>query len=382
MVEMRTARISEVDDFESAIADIKAQINLSTLKKHTGAILFYGWDFYESGMAQAICNALPFDVMGMTAMGSASPQGYGYFDLTLAVMTSDEVSFTGGIVTDIDKNNYEAKISDLYKRLCDKTTGAPAMIFSFMPLSRGMEGNLLLNAVNKISEGIPIWGSLPSSMGFDYSTVGVVYNGTHCQKGMAMMFVNGPVTPRFITAALPERNISRTRGIITKSEGSVVWEVNDMPVLEYFSYLKMEIGANNMHATPIMVHLPSVPEPMPRAMYLVQEDGSILLGGNAPEGAAISVGNIDTNTIVESCTQGLAEVIKEKRAAIVMPCASRSILMAPDQEGEMRLIREKLNESGIPFLMGYSNGEISPVLDTEGKLRNHFHNFTFCACVL
>jgi hypothetical protein len=36
----------------------------------------------------------------------------------------------------------------------------------------------------------------------------------------------------------------------------------------------------------------------------------------------------------------------------------------------------------IPYVLAYAGGEICPVRGEDGKLRNHFHNFTFSLCVL
>ena len=65
-----------------------------------------------------------------------------------------------------------------------------------------------------------------------------------------------------------------------------------------------------------------------------------------------------------------------------MPCVTRYIMLAPDQESELRLIHEELSKDGKPFMMGYSGGEICPMPGRDGKPRNRFHNYTFCACIL
>jgi hypothetical protein len=35
---------------------------------------------------------------------------------------------------------------------------------------------------------------------------------------------------------------------------------------------------------------------------------------------------------------------------------------------------------GVPYMLGYSGGEVCPVPDESQKLRNRFHNFTFSIC--
>jgi hypothetical protein len=57
-------------------------------------------------------------------------------------------------------------------------------------------------------------------------------------------------------------------------------------------------------------------------------------------------------------------------------------MLSPDQESELRLIEEKLANTGKPFMMGYSGGEICPIPGDDGRTQNRFHNYTFCACVI
>jgi len=63
-------------------------------------------------------------------------------------------------------------------------------------------------------------------------------------------------------------------------------------------------------------------------------------------------------------------------------------MLAPDQESELRLIYETLtgnaggNFAELPYMMGYSGGEICPMPGPDGKLYNRFHNYTFCAFVI
>jgi hypothetical protein len=384
MITMYTARTAEVDVFDEAIAEIKSQIDLNALKKHSCGIIFCCMDYNESGMMKALCDALPFDVIGMTSMGTTDSRGYGFFDLTLTVLTSDEVQFKAGMVKDINRMNYEEKINELYGGIRAEVNGDPSFILSFTPLFNEVAGYEMVAAADRAVNGVPIWGSMSSSINFTPESVSVMCNGEYSNTGLTMMFFCGVVKPRFVLTSLPEYSISNMRGIITKSDGAVLIEINDMPVLEYLSYLGVEVTTENIRATPLMVYHEGTKEPVALAFYEAMENGRLFIGGAVPEGASISIGGIDNTTIVESCEQGLKEILEmeNRHATLLLPCVTRGVMMAPDQEGEMKLIHETLSKSGLPFAMGYSGGEISPMTDTEGKMHNRFHNYTFCACIL
>ena len=384
MIKMYTARTSEIDEIGEAISEIKSQIDFSALKKNSGGLIFCHIDFIESGMVEALCKELPFNVIGMTSMVGADNKGYGLFDLTLSVFTSDEVTFEAGMTDSINDENYKIEIDGLYNRVRGQADSDPAMIFTFMPYIRDVSGYEVVAAMDKSCGGIPMWGSISNNIDFNYEKVYTVCNGKSLRAGIAMMFVNGPAEPEFIVSSIPERNISDNRAVITKSDGAVLYEINDLPVLDYLANIGLIITKENITTTPLMVYYDNAEKPVALGFYTLFEDGSVLTGGEMPVGTSFAVGSIDAQGIFESAQDGLKKIeeIKDRQATLMLPCVTRYIMLAPDQESELHLIEETLAESGSPFMMGYSGGEICPMPDTNGKLRNRFHNYTFCACVL
>ena len=384
MITMYTARTSEIDEIDEALNEIKSQIDFGALKKNSGGLIFCHIDFVESGVVAALCEALPFNVIGMTSMANADEHGYSLFDLSLTVLTSDEVTFEAGMTDSITADNYEAEIARLYAGTRARTSSDPAMIFTFMPYLRDVAGYEVVAAMDAACRGVPLWGSITNNIDFNYETVQTICNGKNLPGGVAMMFVTGPVEPKFIVSSLPERNISNNRGIVTKSDRAVLREVNDLPILEYLSDIGLVITKENITTTPLMVHYEGAVEPVALGFYTLYEDGSLLAGGELPVGTPFAVGSIDADGIFESAEKGLREILDktDRQATLLLPCVTRYIMLAPDQEGELRLIKEQLSDGAHPFMMGYSGGEICPMLGQDGKYYNRFHNYSFCACIL
>jgi hypothetical protein len=384
MVKMYTARTSEIDDIGLAISEIKSQIDFSALKKNSGGIFFCHLDYIESGVVKALCDELPFNVIGMTSMAGADEHGYGLYDLTLTVLTSDEVSFEAGMTENINQGNYKAEVDKLYKQVRKNVSDDPVLIFTFMPYIMDVSGYEVVAVMDEVCHGIPMWGSITNNIDFNYELVQTVCNGKWLPGAVAMMFVNGPVKPEYIVSSIPERNISNNRAIITKSNGAILQEVNNMPILDYLKNIGLIITKDNITTTPLMVYYGDATEPVALGFYTLFEDGSVLTGGEMPEGTSFAVGSIDSEGIYESAKIGLDKITdnKNRNATLMFPCVTRYIMLAPDQEGELRLIEERMAESGGPFMMGYSGGEICPMPGQDGKLYNRFHNYTFCACIL
>jgi len=381
MIEMYTARTAEIDE---ALSEIKSQIDLSALKKYSDGLIFCHLDFIDTGVVEALCNELPFDVIGMTSMANADEHGYGLYDLTLTVLTSDEVSFSVGMTNAIDHDNYKTEIDRLYNQIRSDVDYDPTMIFTFMPYIRDVAGYEVVAAMDKSCHGIPLWGSITNSIDFNYETVYTICNGNTLGAGLAMMFVNGSVEPEFIVSSIPERNIFNTRAIVTNSEGALLREINDLPVLEYLANIGLIITKENITTTPLMVYYDGTEEPVALGFYTLFEDGSVLTGGEIPVGTSFAVGSIDSQGIFESAQMGLAQITDrdDRQATLLLPCVTRYIMLSPDQDSELRLIDKQLANNRHPFMMGYSGGEVCPMPGPDGKLHNRFHNYTFCACTL
>ncbi|MDR2550410.1 MAG: FIST C-terminal domain-containing protein [Desulfobulbus sp.] len=384
MITMYTARTSEIDEINEAISEIKSQIDFSSLKKNSGGLIFCHIDFVSSGVVAALCKELPFHIIGMTSMATADEHGYSLFELNLTVLTSDEVVFEAGMTNGIDENNYNDEVHQLYNKIRSRVTSDPSMIFTFMPYIREVSGYEVVASMDAACHGIPMWGSITNNIDFNYETVQTICNGNNLSSGVAMMFLNGPIEPKFIVSSIPECNIANKRAIITKSNGAVLHEINDLPVLKYLANVGLTINKENITTTPMMVYYDGADIPVALGFYTMFEDGSLLTGGKMPIGTSVAVGSIDAQGITESSENGLKQILdcKNRQATLLLPCVTRYIMLAPDQEKELRLIKEKLAASGKPFMMGYSGGEICPMPGPDGKFRNRFHNYTFCACLL
>jgi len=192
-----------------------------------------------------------------------------------------------------------------------------------------------------------------------------------------MILVNGNVTPEFKAMALPDRYTRHDRAVITESEGPILRKVNDMPMMDYLS----SVGYTVQTGAPIMVYYEGNDKPIALSIYMTFEDGSILCGGECPVGAAIALGDISREVVLETSNESIQYIAnaKDKNAAIIVPCSVRYFALYPESDEEMKLTADVVK---LPYIMGYTGGELCPVADKDGVLRNRFHNFTYTSCLL
>ena len=384
MVKMITAYTEEVDELEDGINEILGQIDLGTLLKNSVGMVTCHHDFIDSGFVGELRKKLPFDFIGMSTLASANKYGQSMYSLSLTVLSSDEISFETCMCGSLNAENYKEGINAVYSDTIKKLPGQPSLILSFFPFIQEVDGATLHRRLDEVCKGIPFWGSLASNVDGSFESCFVFRNGTVDKAGLAMILIHGPLDPEFIVVSLPSQNISKNRGQITRSSGCTLNEINGMPAQKYLETLGITIKPGAPIVTPLMVYYEGSTEPVALGMYSANEDGSFLCGGEMPVGAQIAIGEITSEGILSSTGTGIERIInsKKRNGVLFLPCISRYLMLAPNQSDEMALLIEKVgNGSLMPFMIGYSGGELCPVRDEGGVLRNRFHNYTFTACV-
>jgi hypothetical protein len=380
-ISLRSAFTEEIDGADVALQEILDQLEPQTLKEHSLGILYCYADFVESGVAEHIARELPFDVIGMTSMASASPAGKGLYRLTLAVLTSDDVRFTIASTPSVSTDNYQQAVAEAWQDAAARAEGPPRFVIGFLPFLKDVAGQEILDAFDAASGRVPLWGSIASGTDMTYADCHTIHNGAVRQRSVVLALVDGAVNPEFVVTSIPERNVYEHKAIITKSEGCVLSEINDMPVLDYMHSLGIVFDQGDQTTLPLMLDYRDGSQPVALAMYAFLDDGSVLCGGPVPQGALISLGEIDSQGILETAYESLDKLLAFTGSSgfLMLPCVTRFVMLAPRQEDEMAGVMERL-EGQLPYVLGYSGGELCPVRTEDGSWRNRFHNYTFMAC--
>ena len=385
MIQMITAYTTEVDEVEDALNEILGQFDLKELKKNTVGIITCHLDFVDSGFIRELCLKLPFNVVGMTTMASANQHGSDMYALSLTVLTSDDVLFETAITEPLNLDNYKENLETAYSDAVSKFPGRPSLVITFYPYHTNLSGALITGALDDISEGVPFWGSIASDTEASNEHSIVFHNSNAEKESLVMALLYGEVDPEFIVVSIPPQNIRKDRGQITDSDGCVLKEINGIPALKYLENLGVMILKEYSVIMPLMVYYEGNAIPIATAIYSVNDDGSMLCGTEMTKGALIAVGEITIDGILATADEGMSRLIKcgKRNGALFLPCVTRYVMLTPDHSGELELIARRLeNGEVMPFMAGYSSGEVCPVRDESGTLRNRFHGFTFSACIL
>jgi hypothetical protein len=385
MIKMLTAYTTEVDDVDDALAEIFGQIDLNSLAENSVGIVACYYEFVETGIISALSERLPFDVIGCTVMGSATNAQYGLEQLSLTILTSDDVRFSTAFSEPITVAGVAEQATDVYRQARDKLPGDPSLIFALVPFSADISGEGILKTLNATSGGVPIFGTLSSDSLMTFENSRTFWNGQIHQFKIALILMQGAIDPRFYVTVTSEKNIQRQRAIVTESEGYLLKRVNDMPLLDYLATIGIQTqNFNEMTSLPFMVDYNDGTKPVAFSIYGITKAGAYC-GGEMPVGAHISFAEVDYNSVMETAETIVRRALEDARqnganGILAIPCITRCLVINPNAEDEMKKTAELIGAE-FPFSLLYSGGEICPLYTEKGEIVNRFHNLTYTLMV-
>ncbi|MDR2786036.1 MAG: FIST C-terminal domain-containing protein [Treponema sp.] len=394
MIKVMTAYTTEPTDADYAVQEILTQIEDDLLANSIG-FLFCNFEFLESSLVRKLCDRLPFNVLGCVSQGFAVKDAGETFMLVLMVLSSDDVEFVSGISESLTSGD-EGVVEALYRDLLAKGPGStePAMMFAFPPMCTGLTGNAIVRTLDRVSVGVPVFGSIAVDHAAELRSPRTIYNGEYYADRLPLVLLWGNVKPRFFACSLP-RGVRITQNAeITEAEGNRLISINNMPAAAFME--KIGIGnqgdVNIMYAFPIVVDSHDGSEPRLIAISKTDSGGALISEQDVPTSGTVTIGTIDEKLVIES-TRYLMDKIKKasvQNGLLVFSCASR-VFTLQDPIKEMTLFRQEFADLPRPFLYTYSGGEICPLYKSEkdksekdepgeDKPVNSFHQFTVVAC--
>ena len=381
MITMLTAYTFEAEDAEYAFNEIIEQLQLKTKqKKYSAGLLFCHPDFIENGVAQKISASLPFDIIGSTFVANMINGEDNAHILSVSLFTSDDIQFAI-----MKANNLEEKesIARSYTEAIAGHTEQPSLIMAWFPMLMAVGVDDLLTEFDKVTDGVPIFGGLACDHTSDYSLWQLIINGEISREHAVAIILFGKLQPKFYVANMAEKHIVRQKSVVTKAIGNVVMEINGNPMTTYLENMGFPkgIGAEYLGCVPFLINLNDDTNRVARGVTAITSEGYGTFSGLVPEGSQISVGSIEYGDILRM-TQEVVDAVLAwgiKGGMLMHPCASHFLIMGMEAQDQKDIISQ-LNKTGLPYTVAYPGGEICPIYDDKGNMKNRYHNFTIIVC--
>ncbi|MDR0885686.1 MAG: FIST C-terminal domain-containing protein [Clostridiales Family XIII bacterium] len=399
MVKTLIAFTDEIDDIDYALEQIQEQIDFDgDLYANSVGIVSCIPAYVESGVVKALAEVVPFAIAGITTIGTTASGADDLTQLTLTVLTSDDVSFkvawTDPIQSEdasIIKRSFEASFADSDRTDADADAKPelPKLVIAYAPLSMNVGGDFFNNTIDEATGGIPCFGVLAVDDTPDYHSSQVIYNGDAAADRLAYILVYGDIEPRFHLATISQEKISKDKGVVTKSDGVQLLEINGKSVSEFLISQGLKLNKDGIfegvNSFPYIVDFNDGAAPLIRVMFMVTPEGYAVCGGSIPEGSILSVGYFDRNEIIKSTDEAIKQIDKDPdtQGILIYSCIGRYFNLEFNPEEEAEKVEDCFGPEGIPYQFTYGGGELCPIPTTDGsgRLVNRYHNCTLIACV-
>ena len=384
MIKTMTAYTTELDDEKLAVEQLKSQLNLDeNLMKNTIGIAACHYEFVLSGTFQAVCDALPFDIVGTISSAQSIHDESGVLIMTLMVITSDDVEFDK-VVTPSLLSEPGQVIADSYQAAC--RAEKPALVLTFGAFIPQNSGDEYVNVLTGISGGVPFFGTLAVDDTLDFANTFVLADGEYHRDKLVMILIYGDIHPKFFVANISDDKVLEKSALVTKSAGPVLMEVNERPIIDYFEDLGLMEASGVQYALTSLPFLLDYNDGTPKVskiFVMLTPEKYALCAGSMPEGSTLYMASIDAKDIMLTTGEAIDSILgnlSNASALLVYSCIGRSMTLGAEQFKEMELLNQKLGGK-LPFLMATSGGEICPTQISKEKAVTRFHNDAFIACL-
>jgi hypothetical protein len=383
MIKTLTAFTEEIDDTRAAVDELLGQLDLDKKQlKNSLGILHCFADFIDSGVVKAICEKLPFDVVGTTTMSLASPGGLSQVGLSLTVLTSDTVSFVTG-VSDPIKETVDEPVEGLYKKIIAGLPEKPAMLMPFIAFMADVGGDEFVEKLDSLSGGIPAFGTISISNEADYKSF-ALYNGEAYPRALVLAALTGDADPVFLSVSVSDENILKQKAVVTGVNRNILTGINNMSAIKYMESIGIAKDGDlaGLESMPFIVYLEDGSRLIRACIGVTAGEGAILCGA-VPLNATLALSTMEPRDVINSTAEKVREALAAAsgRGLLMYSCAARYWAQGAQLTAEQEKVRECIGDSA-PYHFVYSGGEIFPEILSTGKVVNHLQNDSLIICML
>lgn len=372
---------SEDIDSAEAIADILEQCATGLEGIQAQAGLVYASNDHEFELIlNTINEAHPnIQLIGCTTDGEmSSTLGFTEDSLNLILFSSDEIEFTAGVADGVSRN-LVASITQAVRDAKSQSTKENRLCI-MNPSSLTVSGVQVVEEFRKnLGENFPIFGATAADQ-WEFNQTYQFCNTTVYTDAVPFLLFSGQIF--FGSGVSSGWSAIGKRGIITRVENNVLFEINNQPALDFYKhYLGDEVEP--IGEFPLAVYESGQESDFYlRSPLTINDDGSLVFAGDLAEGAEVQITHTTRDKIIEASEAAVSTSIHNYAGdrpdvAICFSCAGRKQVLGTRTQEEIQLLKKFNPDLKIFGFYGY--GEIAPL---ERFTPTMFHNETFISLLL
>lgn len=372
MVKLKVCHSEHVDT-KYALKEIVDEVKLIPNEQIKAAIVFADIEFDLEEIRSNLTSNFPdIKIVGGTSYGEmSSTLGWREDSLVVGFLYGDEFSVNTFSVEDISQ--------DLGKKLApqfsSKEDNDDAKLCILVSDAFSIGGETIIKNVREyLPREIPIIGGMSADQWTFIETKQISEKSVYT-NGLVGLIVSGNFNVGISTSTGWEPK--GKKAIVTKSEGNVVSEINNIPALDFYA---QTFGTKNgtFGEYPLAMYIEGKVAYFRAPLKWDIESGVMTFAGAVPEGSEVAISTTTREQAlkasIESTEEACAELQGEPDWAFVTSCAARRQLLGTQAELE---IKNTLSVIKYKPVLGFNSyGEFLDVIpkypDTPGFLNESF----------
>jgi hypothetical protein len=367
-------------DSEEAVNEVIEQCQKSLAGEIPQAgILFAAVDFDRSLILNHINEVFPgIELIGGTTDGEiSSVLEFQQDSLTLMVFSADDIEIRAAVGRDVHEN--PIAIAHQAIESIKPSFSAPIKFCITTPESITTNASSILQGLKSALGSVPIFGGATADRRdakCDYQ----FFKTEVLSDSVPVLLFAGNIL--FSHGVASGWHPIGKRGVVTKVDGNIVYEIDAKPALEFYSYYFDRFTIDV--AYPLAVFPPGEDKFYIRgATTYDPELGSINTSGGVPANSIVQIAEASQEEILAASKSSFSDAWdaypgKEPATAIFFSCAWRRWILGSQTSQEYEAIATYLKQP-LPSCGFYTYGEISPL--REGG-QTFFHNTTFATLLI
>lgn len=381
---------SDDPDSQSAIESILEQCleDLTHILPQAG-ILFAAIDFEHALILKHIHQAFPnLELIGCTTDGEMSSElGFQQDSLTLMLFCSDTVQIRAGVGYETLKDP-TASAQQAVQQAVQQGSAEPKLCIA-LPSSYTANGSItsgeamMAGLTLALGEQVPVVGGTAGDQ-YRFKTTHQFFRTEVLTDALPILIFSGNIQFSYGTACgcVP----TEYKGIVTKAQGTVVYEIDGKPALEFYQrYLgdRPPTAKNPLAVYEAGIDLPYSPRYIRVPNASDAEVGSVQFLGDIPEQSLVQITDITSDELISAAKTSFQTALARypgttPAAVLLFSCCCRRWLLGTRAKEEYQVVKDAL-ASTIPACGFYTYGEFSP-LEPQGK--TYYHQETFVTLLI
>ncbi len=347
-------------------------------------ILFSAVDLEHDQILEGIDDAWPgIELIGCTTDGEISSElGFREDSITLVLFGSDTIEFAAGLGRDVSKDIPAACRGAV--EMARAKSDLPTAICITLPESMTTSAQRIVETLGQnLDANVPVIGATAADS-FRLEATHQFCGREMCSDAVPVLLLSGPLV--YSVAVESGWEPVGEPGLVTRSEGTALHEIDGRPALDFYRRFLGETAAPTPECPLAILDEQGEVECLRATGGVVDADtGAITYLAEVPEGTMVQITVADRGAILAGCTASIEKAFadyphgKTPDAALFFSCAARKLLLGTRTTEEFAIIESVIGKD-IPVCGFYGYGEIGP-RDTNDET-SKFHNETFVSLIM